>query len=84
MTRQIVGGVCLFQKEFLMEELIKEWKEKFEDIDADIDILQKEIDTEKSKGTLRDVKRLQRLEEFKMMLMIWKNRFKYFQMVHGD
>lgn len=67
-----------------MEELIKEWKEKFEDIDADIDILQKEIDTEKSKGTLRDVKKLQKLEEFKMILMIWKNRFKYFQMVHGD
>jgi len=67
-----------------MEEIIKEWKEKFKDIDADIDILQKEIDTEKSKGTLRDVKRLQKLEEFKMILMIWKNRFKYFQMVHGD
>jgi hypothetical protein len=67
-----------------MEEIIKEWKEKFEDIDADIDILQKEIDTEKSKGTLRDVKRLQKLEEFKMILMICKNRFKYFQMVHGD
>lgn len=67
-----------------MEEIIKEWKEKFKDIDADIDILQKEIDTEKSKGTFRDVTRLQKLEEFKMILMIWKNRFKYFQMVHGD
>ena len=61
-----------------MDELLTEWSEKFEDIDADIDILKKEIDNEKCKGEFADFDKLNHMNRFLMMLEVWNNQFNHF------